>query len=310
MPAILTHYTFAIAHLNGIADKEAFLLGNQGPDTFMAYGTNPFRKRKDYQKIRPFGGFMHQSHIEDYYVSMLEYASPSPHKEMLFSYIEGLFAHYAVDRNCHPYIFFRSGFDQNGELHGFYAFNHGKFEAIVDKLLTKKRGTFIKPRKAIAIAKSKVIEISKMWHAAAPDILDGEAFLRAYQDFVFAEKMLYTPTGLKRPLFRMMGKYSTAYAQSCPRFLKKYHILDLLNEGHNPWKDPATFDIHNESFEDLLLLSSSDLAEIRPTLLEAMKEGADFTDIKRKIAVWSKNINHDGTPFGEKKRDYVLCWSK
>ena len=72
MPAILTHYTFGLSVLDAAkGHKEAFLVGNQGPDTFMAYGTNPLNKRGDVKAIRPFGAFMHHEPIDEYYARMM-----------------------------------------------------------------------------------------------------------------------------------------------------------------------------------------------------------------------------------------------
>ncbi len=310
MPAILTHYTFGLSVIEAAKGyKEAFLVGNQGPDTFMAYGTNPFHKREDVKAIRPFGAFMHHEKIDEYYARMMEFADKSERKEVLYAYILGLFAHFSVDRACHPYIFYRSGFDEKGGLHGFYGFSHGKFEALVDKILGKRKGTYIRPDKAVALDEEEAKEISRMWAYAAPDKLDDMAFYRCLEDFQSAERMLWTRTGLKRILFRALGKYSTAYSQSHPRFIQKYKKLDLLNDEHSEWKDPCTEVASTKSFEELL----DEAREAYKDLLAIVEEGSKKegkSEMKAKLKQWVKDIDHDGMPYGSSKKVQCLCWKK
>ena len=54
MPGILAHYTFAKRYLpeEELPWEGAVLAGTQGPDPFMAYGTNPLRPRKDKKDVR------------------------------------------------------------------------------------------------------------------------------------------------------------------------------------------------------------------------------------------------------------------
>ena len=306
MPAILTHYTFA---LSAIPEEDrpfqaVVNLGSQGPDTFMAYGTIPWRKRGEVVKIRQWGHTMHSLPVETVYLKMMEFARQSPQKDMLFAYIDGILMHYSVDRIFHAYIFSRSGFDSAGKLEGYWSWSHAFFEAILDQTFAKRKGTYRKMSKCIVSPKDQVKEISRMWAYASPAHLDDEAFYRSYEDFVSAEKMLYTPTGLKRPLFRLMGKYSTPWAQSHPRFAKKFVPMDVENASHMMWRDPCTGEEHFESIEDMFAHSLEDFREVHQLVLAA-KEG---TDISNEFRAWTKNLDHNGSPLGMKKVYFDLCW--
>ena len=308
MPAILVHYTFALSAIpeEDIPFRDVVNLGSQGPDTFMAYGTVPWKKREEVKKIRQWGHTMHALPVESVYLKMMEYADSSPHKDMLYAYIDGILMHYSVDRICHRYIFYRSGFDENGKLVGYWSWSHGFFEAVLDKTLAKKKGTYQKMSRCIEADKGQVSEISKMWAYASPAHLDDGAFLRSQEDFVSAEKMLYNPHGFRRPIFKLIGKYAAPYSQCHPFFMKKFALLDVLNEKKEEWIDPCTGEKRNESFEEMLQIALEDFKLVHQMVLRA-KQGED---IREEFAAWTKNRDHDGSPIGSKKVNMSLCWEK
>lgn len=306
MPAILTHYTFALEAIP--KEDEPFRavvnLGSQGPDTFMAYGTVPGKKRQDVEKVRQWGHTMHALPIETVYLKMMEYANRSPDKDMLYAYIDGILMHYSVDRICHAYIFYRSGFDENGRLIGYWSWSHGFFEAILDKTFAKRKGTYCRMDKCILSPQEQVQAISKMWAYASPAHLEEDAFYQSYEDFVGAEKLLYTPTGTKRLLFRLIGKYSTPYAQAHPRSLKKYASMDVENHGHMSWKNPCTGEEHNFSLDEMFEIAHKDFEEVHQ-LVERAKKGED---IAKAFQEWTRGIDHEGSPIGQKRTMMDLCW--
>ena len=271
----------------------------------MAYGTNPFCKRENVAKIRQWGHTMHSLPIGPVYLKMVEYARGREEEEVLLAYIDGLLMHYCVDRLCHPYIFYRSGFDGNGNLTGYYNWSHGAFEALLDKFLAKRKGTYLRLYKAIYVPEIEQVKaVSKMWAAVSPTHLDEDDFLHSYEDFVSAEKLLYTPTGLKRFLFRLMGKYSTPWAQSHPRFAGKFRKLDVENQLKKQWLDPCTGEPTNASVDDLLSQALKDYQDVL-LLLQKAREGSD---VGKEFDAWTRNLDHEGCPIGVAKTHYDLCW--
>ena len=306
MPAALVHYTFS---LNAITEEDrpfqdVVQLGSQGPDTFMAYGTIPWRKRENVKKVQQWGHTMHSLPVGSVYLPMVEYASKQPDKDMLFAYIDGIFMHYCVDRIFHAYIFGRSGFDENGKLVGYWNWSHGFFEAILDKTFAKRKGTYIPLYKTILSDPERVKSISKMWAACSPAHLEEDDFYTSYVDFVMAEKMLYNPLGLKRPLFRLLGRYSTPYSQSHPFFLKKFAPLDVENASHSEWIDPCTGETHNDSIDDMFQRALKDYEAVH-ALLQKAKSGQDVHD---EFEAWTRNLDHEGCPIGAKRVHKRLAW--
>ena len=309
MPALLTHYIFAkesiLPSLQGF--ENAYALGNQGPDVFMPYGMVPWRKHKDTEEIRPVGAKLHHTHMVDCYGKMIPYALSSPHRDLLLAYLRGAFAHYALDRLAHAYIFYRSGFDQNGELHGFYKWSHGYFEACLDKALSKRKKTKKRPHQVLACKKEEVAIISKMWKECCPYPLQEDSFYGSWRDYVSSMKLIQSRSGWKRPfLKKIMGVTSQAYAQSMPRKLGKYEGLDFENLGHREWKDPATGEVQTTSIDDLFVLAKEDLLEL-DKILEEARQGKDIDEALKQ---WERNLDHDGTPYDEEKRYQDLCWPK
>lgn len=306
MPAILTHFTFALSALP--PEDEPFQaivnLGSQGPDTFMAYATVPWRKRAEAKKVRQWGHTMHSLPVESVYLKMMDYARNSPDKDVLFAYIDGILMHYSVDRIFHAYIFARSGFDENGNLVGYWSWSHAFFEAILDKNFAKRKGTYRRMDRCIRSPIEQVEAVSKMWAAVSPAHLGEKDFLYSYEDFVSAEKMLYTPSGMKRPLFRLLGKYSTPWAQSHPRFIHRFDALDVENASHALWRDPCTNQEHHESVDDMFEMALKDFKEVHE-LVKRAKEGEDIAEAFKK---WTRNLDHNGAPIGTPRRYLDLCW--
>lgn len=306
MPAILTHYTFALKAIPDelVPFRAAVNLGTQGPDTFMAYGTVPWRKRNDPEKVRGWGHAMHNLPVESVYLLMLDYARGKEMEDVLYAYIEGLLMHYALDRLMHAYIFYRSGVDENGKLSGYFGWSHGAFEALLDKILARREGTYGKLSRCIKTPEDQVKAISKMWKACSPTPLEEDDFYDSYIDFVGAEDLLYTPLGLKRPLFRLLGKYSTPWSQSHPRSTKPFKAMDVLNDGQAAWRNPATGETHHESAMELFTQALKDFEEVH-RLVRDHKAGKGIKEAFRK---WTRNLDHEGGPVGMKKTYYDLCW--
>ncbi|MFA6620606.1 MAG: hypothetical protein WCS90_05720, partial [Bacilli bacterium] len=92
MPAIITHYTFALETMKDANSqhKEAILVGAQGPDPFFFFGQYPFKKRPHAKEVASFGTTLHEIDISSIYSELLKYAHGSTDKDLLFAYIEGL----------------------------------------------------------------------------------------------------------------------------------------------------------------------------------------------------------------------------
>lgn len=298
MPAALTHYLFAKGNLEGIGDGEAFLLGSQGPDPFFFYGMVPWRKKESPEKIRGYAERLHHEDFSSIYARMVAYAylQEGEKRITLLSYLKGLWAHYCLDRVCHPYVFYRSGFDENGALTGHFGYAHKVFEALLDATLAKKK-KLPSAARAMRIEKRKAHEISLMWAEGSPDVLKGDVFFESWRDYRTIESFLQSKTGFKRILWKRLGKENVLYAFSYPRRLKAKEPLDVLNLKKAIWKNPST----GLSFSFSLPEMFAEASKLYRKGEKAIENHKNIENTSTSLLNLEKGVDHDGCPWGQKK---------
>ncbi len=298
MPAALTHYLFALQNEENISDADAFLLGTQGPDPFFFFGMVPWRKKANPRKIQDYAEQLHHSDFSLIYARMISYARSQSGElqDTLLDYLKGAWAHYCLDRVCHPYVFYRSGFDENGELKGHYGYAHKVFEALLDATL-KKKHKLPSPSRAMEISKKKGMEISKMWKQGSPEILDEDTFYESLRDYRTIESFLQSKTGCKRILWKLLGKENALYAFSYPVFLKGKESLDVLNREKKEWRHPVSGASSNLSVDEMFY-------EAKKLYIKGVKvilEAKTIENTSTSLFNLERGIDHDGTPYGQKK---------
>lgn len=309
MPAILFHYNFA---LETVPEEEkpffdAVKLGTQGPDPFFFYGIKLGKRYKDMAAINDFGGKLHQIDITEDYLKLVAYAAKSPHRELLTSYIDGLFLHYAADRTLHPYVFARTGFDEKGELHGYYKWSHAFFEAVLDKTLSLQKGTFQNPAHTLLVKEEDQVKIiSRMWFEALGAPLQEDSFYLSWKCYRFAMGFLYSKSGWKRAIFALGGKHNIAMGLAYPGNMKKYEVIDVLNSKHQPWPEPVSGEEKTLGVNDLWKKAQDWYSKAHELLLSAL----DGHDEESRLRALVAGVNHDGTPIGGLKKHFVLCWDQ
>lgn len=313
MPSCLTHFTFTDS-LCKKDDPYRMLtdLGGQGPDIFFFYGYS-VHKRPDKKSVRDFGTEVHHIDLSDLYDAFITYAQKKegPERDALFAYIRGLFTHYALDRNCHPYIFYRTGFGKTPEEEHYYMYSHVKFEAYLDSLICKKFGTDPNGVRAIAAPKEQVCLVSKMWCEVGSRLLKAayikeDSYYEAWRDMRFIERLLYSRYGGKRALYGAFLRKSQLYAMCSPVKVKEDEKIDFLNEKKSPWADAVTGAVRNESFLELMDKARKDVARA-DVILEKARKGEDVLGLIRDFA---HGTDHDGFPVGAEKVHFDFCWNK
>lgn len=312
MPALLTHYCFALEAKKEGEDKylKSLLLGTQGPDPFFFYGANPLKKREKSSLIQAYGAVIHHSDFSPTYLAMASYIrskEEGEEKEVLKTYLDGLIMHYCVDSLCHPYIFYESGVDEKGKLTGYYSWSHKAFEALLDVVLSRKKGHYHpKPSKCMKVPPTWAKWISLMWEKAGPSYIKEDSFYYGYKDYLSIESLIQSHFALKRPIWKMVGKTSAMYGLSYPYKTKKLEKVDPLNLEHRVWQNPVTGQKSQDSFLDLLELAKKKLEKGR-AIIEKALQGIDQS---KEMAAFIANIDHDGCLIGEKKTRYSLCWKR
>ncbi|HBE99314.1 MAG TPA: hypothetical protein DDW18_04750 [Firmicutes bacterium] len=317
MPAINTHYLFAKRHLEKESPyPDAFILASQGPDPFFFFGQLPWKRKEREHRldINRFGIGLHHEDITDIYVAMLEYARESEDKGLLLSFMKGIFLHYVLDRNCHPYIFSKTGFSSDPEMARFYSSCHTKSESAIDKILGERDGSWNEDVSYCfgKISEEDLLQISRMFFEAnlltdKYPFLEKDSYLKSVKDYMSVMKFVNKPHYFKRMLTSFFGKESMAYSLNYPRNLKKaYGDIDFLNEKHSSWPDPFSGEERRESFLDLEKNAYEDYLQVLP-LLEKEIQGENK---KKEIRAWVNSLTHDGGKVGEKMKFMSPFFSK
>lgn len=316
MPAILTHYTFTKLYLNSnnVQNKyeDLILLASQGPDLFFFYKRyNPFSK--DAKDITNFGSFLHSIDISEFYIRLIDYASLIEDKklqEVLFSYIKGLIFHYCLDRNAHPYIFYRTGIGKDRWDEFDYTLSHMAFETLLDKDVSEVYNIVKHPLQALKCEKWMVKEVSKMICIVSKDFfkdskLKERSFYKSYKSMKIVERILYSRFGIKKWLYKKLIKNNVINVMSMP-YKREYLEIDTLNISKRTYRDCVTGQEYNYSFDEIMKNAKKDakyIDELLDLILINKKE-----DYKNCIKQFVNNISHDGFEVSAHKKYYETCW--
>ncbi|MFA6377834.1 MAG: zinc dependent phospholipase C family protein [Acholeplasmataceae bacterium] len=308
MPAIMTHYAFARMRADTNDDNDVLYLGGQGPDVFFFYGYS-LKKRQDIKAIRDFGTFLHHIDISQAYFYLLQYAENKAgrEKEILLTFIRGLFLHYIMDRNCHPFVFYRTGFPSRDDERKYYFAAHASYESYIDCLIKERFNIKVAPRKAIKADKNKVRLISLMMYRLAKDLFNNDyikedSYYISWKDMKFCQVIFHSPLGVKKNIFRLVAPKGAINAMVTPRKVKNNDILDVLNDRKDEWRDCVSNQLHNESFLELIAKASDEVDILEKLMAQKYTEA----DIKKFI----NNIDHDGFNVGAQKRYFKSVWDK
>lgn len=263
MPSLKTHYFFAQQLLQQDKQRFSFLKGNedvlylttQGPDPFLFFGYAFWRHRKDKQKIREFASQLHSDKdlIIHKFLCFFAYAQglEKEEKNIALSAIYGELAHYMLDRHFHPYVFYKTGY-QEGMDFAAYFYDHGHFESMIDTELERHYKKRIKAARIVACSYRKVAVISHMY-AHCLHQLQPTTYLESVEDMYAVEKVLADRFSIKKGLLRLIGlKRNQARALSHYYRKPRGDSTDYLNEKKQSWRYPDSGEVSHASVFDLL----------------------------------------------------------
>jgi hypothetical protein len=318
MPSAITHYTFAKLSLEDPQSLhlDATYVGAQGPDPFFFYGAIPFLRRPHAKEVYSLGAVTQHLELTEPYGAMIRYAQASSHQELLFAYIDGLFMHYAVDRACHPYIFYCTGFTDRPTdslaIQNHYNFSHLYMETLIDYLVGHKEGTYQRSDAYLRLSKKDALVIGAMWAAANQEVqhvpfIDEWSFYKSLKAYRRAVRLAWSPLGLKKKAYQLVfGPHSFAWGLSAPKTLKGFEGCDFLNANHAPWFMPAGGEARHESFYDLLDEAKGTYHALHKALMKAQK-GAE---VKAEIEKIGAHFNHEGIVPDSPKIVWKLIWPR
>ncbi|WP_121604851.1 zinc dependent phospholipase C family protein [Virgibacillus sp. Bac332] len=246
MPNIWTHILFcedvadAVTQTYLFSNYEAYMkLGAQGPDPFFYYNFWPGMKKEHIQNI---GNALHTRHCGDFLIDLLMEAGKMNAKAK--AYVFGFVTHHILDRNTHPYIHYRAGYEEN---------KHQKLEVLIDTIMMEKYHnlkTWKAPvYKEIDVGMSLDRNISLLLYNTIekhfPELnRHSSSYIhKSYRHMKLALKVLSDPHGWKNTILK---SFISPFSHQPIK-----ENTDYLNLNQKTWYHPATKKPSNQSFLDL-----------------------------------------------------------
>lgn len=279
MPAFSTHYIFAlemIDKLKQLADfdlnKNAVFAGTQGPDIFFFHRIFPWQPGKS---LRKAGSALHRAKPGDILDSFREYCKTSADINTAKSYAYGFILHYALDRKCHPYVYYlQNKITEKEKIHSSSA--HNLIELSLDSAMLKTHLDIAHPKafeteSKINLSETEKAEIAKeltaVSYLAAPFSFDEQDVITALNDIKSAQRLLLDKSGRKAEIIEAAEKMTMPFTDNfkISSFLRTDNLekaKKYVNINNGIWKSPFENEKRNESFYDLFELSKIDAADM------------------------------------------------
>ena len=263
LPNIWTHFIFGEevlkdADLKSLVtrpdDLRMFRMGCQGPDFLFYHHFLPWQKDKTMNDV---GSAMHNEHCGPVIMDLIEGVANRELQDPAVIYVLGFALHHVLDRNMHPYVFYRSGFKK---------WDHQRFEIWMDTLVVQNKlgletwrtpvwkefetgGKF--PDGIVDLFE----QVTQRYYPELAKRVRREAWEEANRHMTAAQRLFHDPTGLKRLL---------TFGQIEPFVFKRPHKpLDILNESREPWRDPTGRDAsYTTSVWDMWAAAREDAAAV------------------------------------------------
>lgn len=268
MPGFTTHYLFGINTYKSLKNDAlkkiifdhhaAYSLGLQGPDIFFYYLPSYLLHKNN------IGSVAHIEETGKFLSYLVESRNLFPDKQeeaIAQAYVMGFVGHYLLDRRCHPYIYYRSHFqEKTPDYHG----SHMNLEVDIDTELLafykKKLPSDFHQKTTIMLTRQELWTIAAiLYHAYSmtyPELSVTCAEMRlAIRSMQAGTRFLHDPHGRKKDITRKIEAFTLGYPLLSPMMASDHlhFYADPLNtlhrEWHNPWEKSQT---STESFFDLM----------------------------------------------------------
>lgn len=310
MPAVLTHDFFGrgvvddTSHLLGfksLDERDAFLLGNQGPDPLFYLVVDPLMR-----KWRPLGTVMHDARPAALLLAVREAAErlEGRERQLAKAYAAGFACHWQLDSAMHPFVYHwqngicSAGVDGLTPEDGTLV--HAEIERDLDEaVLFSLTGLTVgdyRPHERVLKASRQVLAaVDKVYFYVALWVygraVDPRTFSTAVREFRLVQRVFDSPSGRKRDLIgrleRLVGRtpYSLVNAMSHRARAQEGSAFD--NSAHAAWENPFTHESSRASFWDLYEGAQS---KVLSTLDELFSDGFDLAAAERLTG----NVNFEG----------------
>ena len=269
MPAFSTHYIFAkelMERLKSTVDftvcENAVYIGAQGPDIFFFHRALPWQRGKS---LRGAGSALHRARPGDILDYFAKYLKGSKNPETAKSYAAGFIMHYALDRKCHPFVYYIQDLitDNNRALNPNSV--HNTIELSLDSLLLSLKMGIEAPKafeteKTFNCTQSEEAEIAEMLSFAsaviAPQSVTAQEVKTAIEDTKYAQRLLLDANGKKEKAMRTLESAAAPLTKNfkISSFLRTDDLENAkkyANINNGRWTSPFEDGKRRESFFEL-----------------------------------------------------------
>ena len=303
MPNIITHTLFADEMLEKLNNelltsrKQLFEVGSNGPDFLFFHNLTPTSFLKT-NKLRKLGSAIHKGKINEFYRKAIDIIrnekDPEIQKDMI-AYVAGHLCHWALDSTTHPYVFYRTG-DCKGES----AWQHHRFESMVDAIMLKvKRNQTVETydiTKICDLSLEQARAIIRIYKPIGEEIFGVKAnpheYYQSLQDWHFMQKAFHDKTGIKfntiNTIERIFNKEYIVSGCIVPNNTEEPY--DTMNIMKKRWVHPCNDEkILNDNFFELYDKAQNLAMKIIPVFLKAIEQEDSVGDFM--YILHDKNYN-------------------
>ena len=270
MPAFATHYIFLEELREQIEKETGFKLdykvagvGTQGPDIFIFHRLWP--PIAIYKSLFGVASKLHRGKPAELFDAFAEYLKTSEEKHIALSYIYGFILHYALDRNCHPFVYAYQDQITNTNPHIHPLAAHNRIEHAVDTYLLKNRKGIYPPKlfdpeETFTTDEKELDEIARLMNYVVKRCFDKDIELseikKAVTDTAHLQALLRDKNGkvvkVAKAIETPLGPVAHYFKPSASIKPEDLVIAGRYsNKLRNEWISPYTHEKSNESFEDL-----------------------------------------------------------
>ena len=310
MPAILTHDFFGKSVSDDVSkllsftsddERDAFLLGNQGPDPLFYLCIDPLMG-----KWEPLGNVMHSSRPARLIYAMHEAAEHLEGTDRIVAraYVAGFVCHYLLDRAVHPLVYHwqygltAAGVEGLGPESG--QFVHAEVERDLDEAvlwgIEHKTVREYRPAAEVLHAPASVLAaIDKVYFYVAlwayGRAIDPRTFSTAVREFRLVQHVFYSPRGAKAKALGLAERVARRGGHSLLAAMthraREEAVSDFDNRMHAAWENPFSHEVTRESFADRF-------EQARACVLPALAEvfSAEFSEAAAEEL--TGNLNFEG----------------
>lgn len=314
MPAILTHDQFGqdafgtaleFVSLYTPDERDAFLLGNQGPDPLFYLALTP-----PLEEFRVLGSDMHSMSPTQLFLKLRKAVDMLGEQDQSVgrAYLAGFTCHYLLDRAVHPLVYHwergicAAGVEDLDASDGGVV--HAEIERDLDEmvLFTKHNQTIetYKPYEEVLRGRDRMLEVigDVYFNSVVGPIAEGEPtankiFPLAVSCFRVTQRMFWSPRKKKTAVLACAEKpilkkrYSLIRAMS--HRVRAELTSDFDNHANALWRNPFTGAMKNASFWDLYNNALDEVSWALPIVLE------DEFDADAALTL-TRGLNFSGEP--------------